>query len=50
MKEFKLEEVKMKWLIHGIEDYFVGEDNKLYCNRNLRVVPMVMKNTPKDFI
>lgn len=49
MKEFKLETVKMKWLIHGIEDYFVGEDNKLYCNRNLRVVPMVMKKYTKGF-
>jgi hypothetical protein len=49
MKEFKLEEVKIKWLIYGVEDYFVGEDNKLYCNRNLRVVPMVMKKYTKGF-
>lgn len=49
MKEFRSEDVKMKWSIYGVDDYFVGEDNKLYCNRNLRVVPMVMKKYTKGF-
>jgi hypothetical protein len=26
MKEFKLEEVKMKWLIHGIQGLFIKKD------------------------
>lgn len=49
MKGFKIEEVKRKWLIYGVDDYFVGEDNNVYCIRNLRVVPMVMKKYTKGF-
>jgi hypothetical protein len=29
MKEFEIDKVKIMWLIHGVDDYFVGEDNKL---------------------
>lgn len=49
MKESEITEVKIEWLIHGVDDYFVSEDNKFYCLRNLQAVPMVMKKYTKGF-
>lgn len=49
MKRIEIPKLKVKWLIYGIDNYFVGDDNKLYSQRTLRAVPMVMKKYTKGF-
>lgn len=41
--------VKVKWLIEGFPDYFIGDDKKMYCFSKQKSVNMVLNGYTKGY-